>query len=182
QFREGLLAFEDMPLNEESAQQILEFMARWLFRHILYTDTLIGKTKPISEKPELTEKFLTGIEMIDKEHKVLFDILGEVYDVMHDDMLYDKYDPIMEILDRLKEYTAKHFADEEKYMALVKYDGLEKQRAAHEAFIDKLEESGRADSEEIEENQTEYLKSLFEFLCEWLYNHILMMDTKIPKR
>ena len=181
QFREALLEFEDMPLTEESVMQILEFMARWLFRHILYTDTLIGKTRTINEKPELTEKFLTGIEMIDKEHKVLFDILGEVFDVMQDDLLYDKYDPIMEILGRLKEYTVKHFSDEEKYMKAIQYEGLEKQQAAHEAFVDKLNESIKADSEEMEDNQEEYLKSLFEFLCEWLYNHILALDTKIPQ-
>lgn len=181
QFREALLQFEDMPLTEESVQQILDFMARWLFRHILYTDTLIGKTKTVEEKPELTEKFLTGIDMIDKEHKVLFDILGEVFDVMHDDNLYDKYDPIVEILGRLKDYTVKHFADEEKYMKAIKYDGLEKQQAAHDAFVDKLEESMKEDGDQLEDNQAEYLKSLFDFLCEWLYNHILVMDTKIPK-
>ncbi|SFQ03950.1 hemerythrin [Lachnospiraceae bacterium XBB1006] len=180
-FREALLEFDDMPLNKESVLQILDFMARWLFRHILYTDTLIGKTKSISEKPELTKEYLTGIELIDKEHKVLFDILGEVYDVMKDDTLYDKYDPIMEILGRLKEYTVKHFSDEEAYMEEKGYEGLESQRAAHEAFVDKLEESSKGDGGEFEDNQSEYLESLFEFLCQWLYNHILKMDTKIPQ-
>ena len=88
------------------------------------------------------------------------------------------YDKIMAILQELKAYTKEHFQDEEEYMESIRYEGLDAQRRAHEAFIDKLE---NVNLNEIEENPEEYLQKLLEFLLGWLINHILYTDKKIPK-
>jgi hemerythrin len=114
---------------------------------------------------------------VDEEHKKLFDIIRETNDVIHAELLHDKYDAIINILNELKEYTVIHFSDEEKYMESISYEGLELQRIAHNAFVDRLNE---IDLNDMDDNQSEYLDDLIEFLLGWLINHIQKMDKKIP--
>ena len=140
---------------------------------------MIGKFKRLEEckeAPLFTEEYLTGITLIDKEHKELFRIIGEVYHAIADEFLYDKYDEIVRLLEELKDYTKFHFQDEELYMESIHYDGLEAQKRAHDAFVTRLEEM---DLEHIDENQQETLEELLEFLTQWLVNHILNSDKKI---
>ena len=56
-----------------------------------------------------SENFSVNIEVIDNQHKELFDILDSCYELLlknHDD---DKYDKIIAILEQLKDYTIYHF-------------------------------------------------------------------------
>ena len=84
---------------------------------------------------------------------------------------------IMSILGELEDYTKFHFSEEEEYMESIHYEGLEAQKRAHAAFIDRLEQ---VDPDEIDANPQEYLNELLEFLLNWLINHILYTDKKIP--
>ena len=54
--------------------------------------------------------------LVDREHRKLFEIIGEVNALIHNDLLHDKYDEIVRLLDELREYTKFHFEDEEAYM------------------------------------------------------------------
>ncbi len=87
------------------------------------------------------------------------------------------FDNIIAILNELREYTKEHFTDEEEYMESIHYEGLDAQKRAHEAFIDKL---NNIDPNQLEENPQENLQELLEFLLGWLINHILHTDKKIP--
>ena len=128
--------------------------------------------------PVFSEQYLTGIDLVDEEHKELFHIIGEVYRVNTEEYLHDKYDEIVHLLEELKEYTKFHFADEEKYMQSIQYEGLAAQKRAHDAFVARLEEMN---FEHIDEHQQETLEEIMEFLTEWLVNHILHSDKKIGK-
>ena len=164
--------------QQEVLEDLLKYLVTWLYQHIISSDLMIGKLKPAEERtaPVFTEQYLTGISLVDKEHKELFRIIGEVYRVMTDEMAFDKYDEIVTLLEELKEYTKFHFQDEELYMERIHYAGLEAQKRAHNAFVARLEEM---DLEHIDENQQETLEDMMEFLSEWLVNHILNSDKKI---
>lgn len=188
-FREKIREWSFCNIDEEESQrelmeELLQFLAKWLYHHILGSDILIGKLPPleewmIRENPcEFTEEYMTGIELIDKEHQVLFEIIERANRLIKDYAVGDTYDAIMEILQELKEYTVRHFADEEEYMESIRYEGLEVQRRAHAAFIDKIE---GIREEDIDQNPREYLESLMEFLLGWLINHILYTDKKIAQ-
>ena len=144
---------------------------------------LIGRLKPLSEwkqqeNPYLfSDQYLTGISFVDKEHKELFRIIGEVNDLVKDEYKADKYDGIVDLLNQLKEYTEYHFKDEEEHMKAVGYAGLAIQQLQHEAFVERLAE---VNLEAVDEGQQEYLEELLEFLTGWLINHIMKMDKKIP--
>lgn len=157
---------------------ILSFLVRWLYHHILSSDMMIGKQT--KEDPFVfSERYRTGIELIDQEHMRLFEIIHDVNDLIHNDLLHDKYDEIMRLVEELREYTKHHFSDEENYMQQIRYPGIEAQKRAHAAFVARLTEIDIDDLDTIDDNQQEYLQELIQFLAGWLINHILKMDKKI---
>ena len=166
----------------ETAQDLLRFLAKWLYHHILGSDILIGCFSGASKSAEVyvfSEEYLTGIELIDNEHRQLFALVNEVHALVYDDFIFDKYDEIIRILTELKSYTQLHFQDEENYMESIQYPGLEAQRQAHNIFIEKLVDINFEDLESMDNNQQEYLIDLLDFLAKWLVNHILKMDKLI---
>ena len=189
-FREKIRECTFQNINDEEDQRqmledLMKFLAKWLYHHILGSDFLIGKLPPleewmIRENPfEFTEDYMIGIDLIDKEHRELFCIIEKADRLVKAWTVGDEYDEIMEILMELKEYTKCHFTDEEEYMESIHYEGLEAQKRAHAAFVDKIEEISL---DEIDRNPHEYLESLIEFLLGWLINHILYTDKKIPAK
>ena len=184
-FVEKINTYNFSDVNDDSAKSImlelLEFLSRWLMGHILGSDILIGhfkaETKPTI--PVFTDKFKTGIEIVDEEHKKLFEIIGNIYKAIEAELLHDKFDVILDILDELKEYTCVHFADEENYMREIGYDGLAYQEILHQNFIDKLSD---LDLDDVDDNQEAYLYDFLGFLQNWLVNHILKVDKLIPQQ
>lgn len=170
-------------LNDENAasilQDILVFLVHWLYRHILSSDMMIGK---ISQDPFVfSDMYRSYIPFIDEEHKRLFDIIRKTNDLIHAQLLHDKYDEIIGILNELRDYTEIHFSHEEEYMEQIGYPGLEAQRRAHTAFIDRLVDIKLSDLDDIDDNQQEYLNELVNYLLSWLSNHILKMDLLIAQ-
>lgn len=181
-FTDHIQSLANQPLTEENApamlNEILTYLIRWLYRHILSSDMMIGKLTP-ADPFAFTAKYYTGIERIDEEHRHLFDIIRETNELIHNELLHDKYDEIVHLLDELREYTKYHFNDEEDYMEKIGYPELDAQVRAHTAFVDKLMNISLESMDEIDDNQQEYLMELIDFLAGWLVNHILKMDTKI---
>lgn len=124
----------------------------------------------------MKDAYKTNIDIVDEQHKHLFEITDKTYELLTNDLLVDKYDRIMELLDELKEYTQLHFATEEKYMKEINYAGLKEQQIAHEQFIKKLDDYNL---NTIDDNQDASIRDLLEFLNSWLVNHIINMDKKI---
>ncbi len=165
-----------------SLQELLEYMVRWLYHHILSSDILIGKMQPegSTEDPfAFTYKYRTGITLVDNEHARLFEIIRETNDLIHEEFLHDKYDEIMHLLAELRDYTKQHFSDEEELMKQINYPGLDAQVRAHTAFVDRLVHLDLSELDEMDNNQQEYLLNLIHFLLDWLSNHILGADKKI---
>lgn len=129
---------------------------------------------------EMKPEFFTGIELIDNEHHQLFDYANQIYDLLHAEFVPDKYDNIVDILGKLRDYTKKHFADEEAYMESIQYKKIFTQKIQHQAFIDELD---KLDLDEISEldNQEETISNLLSFVTDWLIHHILEVDTQIGK-
>lgn len=179
----GVASLEGDGRQAEVIDDILRYLVRWLYKHIIGSDMLIGKLKPLQEWKEqenpyvFTEEYKTGISFVDKEHKELFRIIGEVNDLVKDDFKPDKFDDIVKLIHELRDYTEYHFKDEEEHMKSIHYEGLEMQQLQHEAFVERLRE---VNLEAVDEGQQEYLEELLEYLTGWLINHILRMDKKIP--
>ena len=113
---------------------------------------------------EMKPEYYIGIDMIDEEHKQLFKYADDAYELLHDENTPDKYDRIDMILEDLRDYTAKHFNDEEQYMESINYKKL---------FIEHH-------NDEIKD-QDEQIMGILKYLTEWLVNHILYVDGQIAE-
>lgn len=146
---------------------------------------MIGKLVEHSDENEndnpfaFTDKYKTDIPLIDDEHRHLFEIIEQTNDLIHEKLLHDKYDEIMRLLDELKTYTETHFSDEEALMEKISYPGIDAQKKAHAAFVDKLVHIDINELDEIDEHQQTYLFELINYLLNWLSNHILASDLKL---
>lgn len=127
---------------------------------------------------EMKEEYYTGIDFIDQEHAKLFSICNEIYELLTNDFIPDKYDYIVSVLMGLKDYTKYHFQHEEEYMISVGYKRLLSQKVEHAEFVEKLE---NFDIANIDEDQKASLLELIDFLNEWLVGHIYLKDKLIAE-
>ncbi len=166
---------------KESLNDLLTYLVRWLYRHILCSDMMIGKSLSSAENDPFafTDKYKTGITLVDDEHRRLFEIIKETNDLIHEEFLHDKYDEIVRLINELRAYTEFHFSDEEALMERIQYPGLAAQKRAHSAFIERLVEIDLNDLDDMDDHQQEYLLDLIQFLLDWLTNHILACDCRI---
>lgn len=170
---------------KKSLNELLTYLVRWLYHHILSSDMMIGKMSASANEVkdssifDFSEKYMTGIELVDDEHRHLFEIIKETNNVINAAYLHDKYDEIMRLLAELKDYTESHFHDEEELMLRINYPHINSQKHAHSAFIEKLVNINLSELDNIDDNQDEYLNELITFLLQWLSNHILGSDKKI---
>ncbi len=125
---------------------------------------------------EMKEEYLTGIKMVDEEHKRLFELADEAHQLQKEEFLSDKYDQIRHILEELREYTRLHFEHEEKYMESINYKRIFSQKVQHDLFREKIAEW---DIDSIDENQDEAIGKIATMLTDWLIDHILYMDKLI---
>ena len=132
---------------------------------------------------EMKPEYYIGIDMIDQEHKQLFDYANEAYELLQEEFTPDKYDKIDAILEKLRDYTVKHFSDEEAYMESIQYKKIFTQKIQHQEFINKLDEF--IDQHEKDEGdqaeQDAQIMDILNSLTDWLINHILHVDGQIPK-
>ena len=121
------------------------------------------------------DNFNTGIEVIDNQHRRLFEIGTDLYNLTSSDDGSDYYDEIVKLLDELKEYTKYHFDFEEAYMEKFNYDDIEAHKLEHKNFIDKINET---ESKDIDMNQKEVILEMIELIVSWVTGHIVGTDFK----
>ena len=160
-FRDKIRDFSFADIDDPGKQQqvvtdLLNFLAKWLYHHILGSDIMIGKLPPL-------EEWMIRVE--------------RAYQLVKSNDVITCYDELLSIIHELTDYTVTHFADEEAYMEKIGYEGLAAQKNAHASFVARLESINLI---ELDENPQKYMESLIEFLLGWLINHILYSDKKIP--
>ena len=127
---------------------------------------------------EFKKEFLTGIEMIDREHKRLFEIAENLYQLKCREYVTDKYDHIREILTELRDYTMTHFEHEEAYMKSISYKRMFSQLSQHDALRETI---CGWDLDAIDEDQDEAIGDMLNLITDWLVNHSLNEDKRIGK-
>ena len=119
------------------------------------------------------EKYAIGVETIDNQHKHLFSIAQNIYDLLKNDFKSDKFDSVVAHIEELKDYTVFHFKTGEDYMQKIGYKKCFTHAIEHIEFIKKV---NSIDFDKIDENQDEFIFNLLDFLTNWLADHILEKD------
>ena len=122
------------------------------------------------------DEYKIGLDLVDDQHKRLFEIAGEIYDLVRLNEEMDKFDEIVEVIQELKDYTVFHFEAEEAYMLEIKYPKFFSHKVLHQEFIQKV---NSVNITSLDEDQTKYLFEMLTFVLDWLQNHILKIDTEI---
>ncbi|KAL0242750.1 hypothetical protein GEMRC1_005313 [Eukaryota sp. GEM-RC1] len=111
-----------------------------------------------------------GIDWVDAQHKVLFEIMNTIYKGAIVNTKSKKF--LGDALYRLLNYTKNHFAAEEAFFDTTDYPGAQ----SHKAYHRKLEGQVLNFYEKFERGETQIDMSLMTFLRNWLLNHILKSD------
>jgi hemerythrin len=120
---------------------------------------------------EWNNGYTTGIGSIDAQHQTLFQIANR----LHEAMIAGQGKAVLgPILERLVQYTAGHFAHEERLMRLHDYPDL----AAHKAQHDALTRQVREFQSKFQSGQATMTVQLLHFLKNWLTEHIKGSDLK----
>lgn len=124
-----------------------------------------------------SENYATNIELLDEQHKELFNILDNCYDLILNNEDDDKYDKIIHVLERLKDYTVYHFTTEEEFLKKNNYSKFLSHKFAHDSFIEQI---NSYDIYSIDKNQKAFVNEILDIVTSWIKNHILVIDKNIP--
>lgn len=125
-----------------------------------------------------TKDCMVGIEMIDSDHRVLFDLINDANQLLSNELISDKYDRIKQLINELLSYSNEHFSREEAYMEQINDPEIIMQRVQHDIFRAKVTELSIM-CVNTDEEQREVMLHITDFLGNWLYKHILTSDIMI---
>jgi hemerythrin len=120
---------------------------------------------------EWKPQYSVQIPSIDNQHQNLFRIAAELYSAM---CAGQGKVALSRVLERLVQYTAAHFAHEERLMRLHKYPDFDKHKAEHEALTKQV----LAFQSDFENGRATMTVQVLHFLKEWLQHHIAESDQK----
>ncbi|MBF0185627.1 MAG: bacteriohemerythrin [Magnetococcales bacterium] len=116
------------------------------------------------------DRLVTGISFVDKEHRVLIDMINALQLAMKEGQ---GVEAIGKILDGLLAYTVTHFDHEEKAMARTDYPSLAEHRAKHARLVSTLQKL----VQEFKDGRFSVGIDLLSLAKGWLVEHILGTDT-----
>lgn len=114
-----------------------------------------------------------GIESMNDEHKIILGLMNTLYDIYQRDPMCAEFEKVFL---ELKDYTHKHFADEEALMTEMDYSGLYTHKIIHGKILEMF--SKHVDYYNIEGKVQE---SFFDFLKYWLQSHMSSIDAEFAR-
>lgn len=118
---------------------------------------------------EWREEYSVNVEIIDKQHKRLFEILNQFY---NDIMEIRGQDSIKKVVNDLSEYAVIHFKTEEDIMLKIDYPDYKMHKKEHDTFVNKVVELHK----KLQSGEFVLSIEVLNFLKDWLINHILKVD------
>ena len=111
----------------------------------------------------------TGVAEIDQDHKVLIDLINDLYEAMQDG---SGGALLLPIFSALKHYTETHFAKEESYMVKCDVPDQGNHFQEHRLMVEKLADLERRHRK----GEAAISLQTLTFLRDWLKNHICAVD------
>ena len=119
----------------------------------------------------LDESFLTGCDLIDKQHGQLFDAINALIEACEQKK---ENKELIKSLDFLNRYTINHFFDEEQFLKKFGYSDFYNHHQYHETFTKKIRDFSKQYAKEgSSDDMIEKIKKL---IGSWLVDHIKGQD------
>ena len=117
------------------------------------------------------DKFSVSLEAMDKQHKSFLELLNN----LDDEIRSKNSDELVNMaVNRLFNYAAFHFRDEENILNTCGFPGIREQRQEHGFFMKQVKEM----EESLQKGSQVQLGSVVSFLKDWFINHIMREDKK----
>jgi hemerythrin len=117
------------------------------------------------------DRYCLEIAEIDRQHQKLFALFNELYDAMQQGRAASVID---KVLTSVIDYTAYHFAYEEKLLREVGYQ----EEAGHRAEHQKLTAQAKELVQKLHSGSGDVTMATLKFLGDWLARHILVEDRR----
>lgn len=120
------------------------------------------------------ERLKVGVKNIDDQHKELCDIIDKLLEACRSGKGRDE---ILKTITFLRQYTVKHFNEEEAEQRASKYPKIVEHRALHQAFIKQIDDI----SLDIKQNGANIatVSKVNTMLVQWLTQHITVVDKEL---
>ena len=118
-----------------------------------------------------TDRYSVGIGKMDEQHKIIFDIINELFESLKGGIGSD----VLGLINRLSQYTQQHFKEEERVLESLSHPDLEWQKEEHLKFYKTVEAFKK---KAARESFSSINVELSHFLMMWWNNHILEGDKK----
>jgi len=126
---------------------------------------------------EWSSKYITGIETIDEQHKMLIDMINEANFRLR--TVVSRV-VVQEIVHDLMSYALYHFETEEELMADHGYAGEQAEDAAHHIQEHRgFSQTVASVQQDLATGGSVTREVLLSFLNNWLINHILNTDMRL---
>ena len=143
---------------------------------VTYTYQVYGKGMHMMKEIKWNDRFNVGVESIDSAHRKLFSIVGKLIALNEDET--KQQHACKEGIKYFKNYTMKHFADEEAYMQSIGYPNLTVHKSLHDSLRDKTIPALEAEME-ANDYSTESVGHFLGICVGWLNGHIMVEDRAI---
>lgn len=114
------------------------------------------------------DEYSMNEENIDKQHKGLFKLSNEIYDLVEKGI--DDHEHFRELFLALNDYGIEHFLYEEMYMQEQNYPDLKEHIKQHNEFSNKVRDLCVGIDKET------HIRDIGEFVSTWLVEHVLNED------
>ena len=163
----------------EIESKLYSFIEEYFLKHIILEDKKIHLSNtPLSNLKHnfgWKDVYSVNNETIDKDHKILFEIAKEAFEVVESPKRIEK---IRTIIKKLYVYMNKHFEGEEKFMEKINYPKLDEHKIYHKEIIENLNSFiKKLPTMNIEI----FEKELARIIDLSLLQHIIQEDRKIVK-
>jgi hemerythrin len=127
-----------------------------------------------SQEVVWSDRYATGIELIDEQHKELISLTNRLYQACRGGNEAASV-VFKEAMSRMVEYVRFHFAAEEKLQARIKYPQLGEHKKQHEEMVKHILGSAN----DFREGKNAVPFTFARSLKEWIFSHIAIYDKAI---
>lgn len=120
---------------------------------------------------EFTKDLLTENEVIDAQHKELFEKINDLFVSCENG---EGKEAALQTLEYLVDYTKFHFSAEEKLQEEINFPDIKQHKVEHEKLIQAV--AGLKEKLENEGPTPEFQDELYAKMVQWLYGHIRGYD------
>ncbi len=156
----------------DSAQDVMELSDLSKELSVLIADLKAGMSS--DTLMPWTSTLATGVKIIDQQHKVLVNMVNQLYVAMKSGQ---GQNVLKKLLEDLAGYTVLHFDTEERYFDQFKYA----ETAAHKKIHTELKAQVMEYIGKINSGDASISMDLMNFLRDWLVNHICKTDMRYVK-